>query len=165
MGYDPGPIDGQYGSKTAAAVKAFQRDAGFSQDGWIDQDMLSLLEGIASASIDYQTFIEKSTSFVNEFMNFRSKRFALGEEVFGIDDSYAPVNWPELTHKAKLLVENHERLMINFVEESKTAIAKLEDNDVIHGTIARRTVLEFIDSVGKVVLKLYEITSNLSKRW
>ena len=43
LGYDPGPIDGDYGRRTAAAVKAFQRDSGITQDGWIDQDLLSAL--------------------------------------------------------------------------------------------------------------------------
>ena len=44
LGYDPGPIDGDYGRRTAAAVKAFQRDAGITQDGWIDQELLSALQ-------------------------------------------------------------------------------------------------------------------------
>lgn len=43
LGYDPGPIDGQYGRRTAGAVKAFQGDVGLSQDGWIDQNLLNLL--------------------------------------------------------------------------------------------------------------------------
>lgn len=33
LGYDPGPIDGIYGSKTTAAVKLFQSKAGITQDG------------------------------------------------------------------------------------------------------------------------------------
>jgi hypothetical protein len=44
LGYDPGPIDGQYGSRTASAVKAFQEDLGLSQDEWIDQKLLNLLK-------------------------------------------------------------------------------------------------------------------------
>ena len=43
LGYDPGPVDGDYGRRTADAVKAFQRDAGITQDGWIDEDLLSTL--------------------------------------------------------------------------------------------------------------------------
>jgi len=46
LGYDPGPVDGDYGRRTADAVKAFQRDAGITQDGWIDQDLLSILRTI-----------------------------------------------------------------------------------------------------------------------
>lgn len=43
LGYDPGPVDGDYGRRTADAVKAFQRDVGITQDGWIDEDLLSTL--------------------------------------------------------------------------------------------------------------------------
>ena len=49
LGYDPGPIDGDYGRRTAAAVKAFQRDSGITQDGWIDQDLLSALRRAKAA--------------------------------------------------------------------------------------------------------------------
>ena len=51
LGYDPGPVDGDYGRQTAAAVKAFQRDFGFAQDGWIDEDLLNMLRMIKSAVI------------------------------------------------------------------------------------------------------------------
>lgn len=33
QGFDPGPIDGDFGPKTEAAVKAFQRSKGLVQDG------------------------------------------------------------------------------------------------------------------------------------
>lgn len=49
LGYDPGPIDGQYGRRTAGAVKAFQRDVGIAQDGWIDEDLLSTLRRAKAA--------------------------------------------------------------------------------------------------------------------
>jgi len=43
LGYKPGPADGQYGRKTAEAVKAFQGRAGVTQNGIIDQNLLALL--------------------------------------------------------------------------------------------------------------------------
>ena len=33
LGFDPGAVDGQFGSKTEAAVKAFQQDRGIAVDG------------------------------------------------------------------------------------------------------------------------------------
>ena len=48
LGYDPGPVDGDYGRRTADAVKAFQRTADITQDGWIDQNLLSVLRRVAS---------------------------------------------------------------------------------------------------------------------
>ena len=49
LGYDPGPVDGDYGRRTADAVKAFQRDAGITQDGWIGEDLLSTLRRAKAA--------------------------------------------------------------------------------------------------------------------
>ena len=33
LGYDPGPVDGQFGARTEAAVKAFQKAQGIAVDG------------------------------------------------------------------------------------------------------------------------------------
>jgi hypothetical protein len=49
LGYEPGSVDGDYGRRTADAVKAFQRDAGITQDGWIDEDLLSTLRRVKAA--------------------------------------------------------------------------------------------------------------------
>lgn len=43
LGYKPGPIDNDYGRRTADAVKAFQRDTGITQDGQIDEFLLGRL--------------------------------------------------------------------------------------------------------------------------
>ncbi|MBI1731269.1 MAG: peptidoglycan-binding protein [Gammaproteobacteria bacterium] len=33
LGYDPGPVDGIYGPRTAKAIRAYQRDHGLGVDG------------------------------------------------------------------------------------------------------------------------------------
>lgn len=43
LGYDPGPVDGDYGRRTAEAVRAFQHKAGVTQDGRIDEGLLNML--------------------------------------------------------------------------------------------------------------------------
>ncbi|WP_294105519.1 peptidoglycan-binding protein [Thiolapillus sp.] len=43
LGYDPGPIDGDYGRRTAAAVKAFQKMQGLTVDGWVSKNLLDTL--------------------------------------------------------------------------------------------------------------------------
>ena len=49
LGYDPGPVDGDYGRRTADAVKAFQKAQGIVVDGWVSE---SLLETLRSAIIN-----------------------------------------------------------------------------------------------------------------
>ena len=43
LGYDPGPIDGDIGSRTHAAVKKFQADNGLEADGWVGVKTQTLL--------------------------------------------------------------------------------------------------------------------------
>jgi len=42
-GYDPGPIDGQWGPKTSAALKRFERDNNLRADGRLDSLALIVL--------------------------------------------------------------------------------------------------------------------------
>jgi peptidoglycan hydrolase-like protein with peptidoglycan-binding domain len=37
QGYDPGPIDGIFGARTATAVKSFQEDKGLTANGMVDE--------------------------------------------------------------------------------------------------------------------------------
>jgi peptidoglycan hydrolase-like protein with peptidoglycan-binding domain len=50
IGYDPGPIDGVFGSKTAAAVKAFQAARGIQVDGVIGPSSRRTLATVLGAS-------------------------------------------------------------------------------------------------------------------
>ncbi|EHE7897586.1 hypothetical protein J0V14_004404 [Vibrio parahaemolyticus] len=43
LGYQPGPIDGDYGRGTANAIMAFQRYMNIKQDGLINQSLVSML--------------------------------------------------------------------------------------------------------------------------
>nr|CAQ35003.1 hypothetical protein [Photobacterium damselae subsp. piscicida] len=43
LGYDPGPVDGDYGRRTADAVKAFQKAQGLTVDGWVSKSLLETL--------------------------------------------------------------------------------------------------------------------------
>lgn len=45
QGFDPGPLDGQFGTKTASAVKAFQRANGLTVDGVVGKNTRAALAG------------------------------------------------------------------------------------------------------------------------
>lgn len=49
LGYDPGPIDGVFGPRTEAAVKAFQRAAGIAVDGIVGPVTWSKLDAALAA--------------------------------------------------------------------------------------------------------------------
>lgn len=49
LGHDPGPVDGVFGAKTEAAVKAFQRAAGIAVDGVVGPVTWSKLEAALEA--------------------------------------------------------------------------------------------------------------------
>jgi len=51
LGYDAGPADGQYGEKTAEAVRAFQKDAGVVQKDIINNELLILLQNAKNKDI------------------------------------------------------------------------------------------------------------------
>jgi len=44
LGYDPGPLDGMWGKKTAIVIKKFQQDNGLSVSGKLDQETINKLK-------------------------------------------------------------------------------------------------------------------------
>lgn len=44
LGYDPGPVDGKMGKKTADAIEAFQKEAGLTPDGEVTAELLDALK-------------------------------------------------------------------------------------------------------------------------
>ncbi len=62
LGYKLGSADGNYGNRTVVAVKAFQRDNGMTQDGSINQSLLSTLRTIRD--MKFKTKANKPTASV-----------------------------------------------------------------------------------------------------
>lgn len=51
LGYNPGPIDGDYGRGTANAIMAFQRYMNIKQDGLINQSLVLMLRQAVAKKI------------------------------------------------------------------------------------------------------------------
>ncbi len=59
-GYDPGPIDGRPGAKTAAAIRAFQKDHGLRATGKLTRRGFMLLTNAAGSQVRPQDFANKA---------------------------------------------------------------------------------------------------------
>ena len=67
LGYKPGPIDGLYGRKTSEAIKAFQRNADITVDGWVDKDIIIELKKPKNSNSSSSTDSRTSTMQENYF--------------------------------------------------------------------------------------------------
>jgi cell wall-associated NlpC family hydrolase len=54
LGYDPGPVDGEYGAATAAAVRAFQKKNKLKPDGAIGVETRKVLRATKTAAVARQ---------------------------------------------------------------------------------------------------------------
>ena len=72
--------------------------------------------------------------------------------------------WAAIRDSAKKVVMKHERLMVKFARDCRSARNKLPDGEAAQAHHAIEIVLEYLDSIGLVVLKLYEISEKLYKK-
>jgi len=80
-GFDPGPVDGMWGSKTKAAVMKFQESAGLTANGQIDGPTKSSLLGGASAPKSMAKAVSMPTAP------------AFSEEDTGLDAADGDIAW------------------------------------------------------------------------
>lgn len=118
----------------------------------------------AMATFNAMSFIRNNTTFFSDFREFRVQWFAVEEQIFGIEDIYAPVDWSAIRDSAKEVVTKHERLMVKFVRDARSSRSKLPQGEASRAQEVIEKVLEYIDSVGLVVLKLYEISEKLYRK-
>lgn len=116
---------------------------------------------VVMAKFDPMSFFEKNTTFFSDFKAFRAQWFAVEDRISGIKDEYEPVDWAAIRDSAKEVVMKHERLIVKFARDCKSARSKLPSAEAAQAQSAIEVVLEYLDSVGLVVLKLYEISEKL----
>ena len=116
------------------------------------------------AKFDPMSFFEKNTTFFSDFRTFRTQWFAVEDRISSIEDEYEPVDWTAIRDSAKEVVIKHERLMVKFARDCRSARSKLLPAEAAQAQHAIEIVLEYLDSVGLVVLKLYEISEKLYKK-
>lgn len=116
------------------------------------------------AKFDPMSFFEKNTTFFSDFRTFRTQWFAVEDRISSIKDVYEPVDWAAIRDSAKEVVMKHEQLMVKFTLDCTSAKRKLPDGEAVHAQHAIEIALEYLDAVGLVVLKLYEISEKLYKK-
>jgi len=116
------------------------------------------------AKFDPMSFFENNTTFFSDFRECRAQWFAVEDRISSIKDEYEPVDWAAIRDSAKEVVMKHERLMVKFARDCRSARSKLPAAEAAQAQHAIEIVLEYLDSVGLVVLKLYEISEKLYKK-
>ena len=116
---------------------------------------------VVMAGFDPMSFIESNTTFFSDFRAFREQWFAVEDRISRIKDEYEPVDWAGIRDSAKEVVMKHERLMLKFARDCRSSRSKLPPDEAVQAQRTIEAVLEYIDSVGLVVLKLYEISEKL----
>lgn len=115
----------------------------------------------SSGTFNALSFFEKNTTFFADFSAFRKQWFDVEGRISGIKDEYQAVDWVAIRNIAKDLVNRHEKLMVKFARDCRTAKGKLSTSQGAQAQGAINTMLEYLDTVGLVVLKLYEISEKL----
>lgn len=115
----------------------------------------------AERNFDALSFFESSTTFFQDFRTVRKQWFSVEDRISGIKDEYEPFDWQSVRNSAKDVVARHEQLMVKFARDCRAAKAKLSPAESGPAERAIQLMLEYLDSVGLVVLKLYEITEKL----
>lgn len=113
------------------------------------------------AKFNHLSFFENNTTFFSDFTPFRKQWFAVEDRISNIKDVYEPVDWSVIRDNAKKVVAEHEQLMVKFRKDCVSAKSKLQPAEAVEAQRAIEVVLEYLDSVGLVVLKLYEISEKL----
>ena len=116
---------------------------------------------VAIAKFDPMLFIQNNTTFFSDFRALREKWFAVEDRISSIKDVYEPVDWAAIRNSAKQVVMIHERLMVKLARDCRSSRSKLLPGEADQAQRTIELVLEYIDSVGLVVLKLYEISEKL----
>jgi hypothetical protein len=115
----------------------------------------------AERNFDALSFFEWNTTFFQEFSSFRKQWFSVEDRISSIKGEYEPFDWKAVRNSAKDVVARHEHLMVKFARDCRAAKAKLSPAESGPAERAIQLMLEYLDSVGLVVLKLYEITEKL----
>lgn len=115
----------------------------------------------ADGTFDALIFFEKNTTFFADFSAFRTQWFSVEDRISGIKDEYQHVDWSAIRNSAKDVVARHEKLMVKFGRDCSAAKGKLPQTQGEQAQRAIESMLEYLDAVGLVVLKLYEISEKL----
>lgn len=115
----------------------------------------------SSRTFNALSFFEKNTTFFADFSSFRKQWFDVESRISDIKDEYQAVDWAAIRNSAKDIVNKHDKLMVKFAKDCRRAKGRLASSQGAQAQGAINTMLEYLDAVGLVVLKLYEISEKL----
>jgi hypothetical protein len=107
------------------------------------------------------SFFQTNTTFFTDFSAFRKQWFSVENRIAGIKDEYQSVDWLAIRNSAKEVVAKHEKLMVKFARDCREAKVRLPSGQKNQADAAITTMLEYLDAVGLVVVKLYQISEKL----
>lgn len=116
---------------------------------------------VSPGTFDTLSFIEKNTTFFADFSALRRQWFSVEDRISVIKDEYQPVDWVAIRNSAKDVVTRHEKLMVKFARDCKTAKGRLSSTQGAEAQRAIDAMLEYLEAVGLVVHKLYQISEKL----
>src|SRR5918997_2090042 len=110
LGFDPGAVNGLFDERTARATKEFQRNAGLTEDGAVDDGVFKVLRTYAAQTLGTHQFPDKDGGYFPE--DLFSGTIVVDAAHGGRDKGYVCPGVPSLTEADLNLAVAHELAQI-----------------------------------------------------
>src|SRR5919107_5899046 len=126
LGFDPGAVNGLFDERTARATKEFQRNAGLTPDGAVDDGIFKVLKTYATQTLGTHQFPDKNGGYFPE--DLFSGTIVVDAAHGGRDKGYVCPGVPSLTEADLNLAVAHELAQI--LPAREVLLTRSEDEEV-----------------------------------